>query len=235
MLHFTRSKFTRVVEMPLTSLVAHGITGGGQALMAVTENGIGKVKIHDGTAAPVVGFSVTKASPETNVTTSKSFFPTAAALTDVLPHTPVGTVTAFNKTTNSAVVVDTTAGSGQIGVVGTAVTFHSSMAGHEIVVIYNFSPTIAQLRMIQGDQEPGGNVSLALNSIGVAKQGTIYTSCFDPAAAWATFNQTTHTIASAANGKLTIVAIANANIPGNPQLVQAPLGDVPFVGFHFSV
>lgn len=235
MIHFPRSKFERVIEMPLAT--NHGVTGAGQALMAGIQQGVGVVKLHDGSAAPVVGFSVLKPSAlETSLGFAQTFVPTSDNLTAVLAYAPTGGnagVKAWDVTSDTAVTVGATAAAGQLGLVAQAVTFDASMVGHSISMIYSFAPTLAQLRMLQGDQEPGGVVSLAIGSCGVMKQGTLYTSAFDATEAWFNFNETTSWLSVDAGG-LVSVGTTTANKIPNGTLMQSPSGDFPFVGFSFA-
>lgn len=232
MIHYPRSKFERVIEIPLAA--NHGVTGAGQPLMAAIEQGIGKVKLHDGSAAPVVGFSVLKPSAlETSLGFAQTFVPTSDNLAATLAYLPSGTVKAWDVTSDTAVTVSTSAGAGQIGVNSKAVAFDASMVGHSITVIYSFAPSLNDLRMLQGDQEPGGVVSLAIGSVGVMKQGTLYTSAFDPTEAWFNFNETTNWLTVNTGGIVGVGTSAETKVP-SAMLLQSPSGDFPFVGFSFA-
>lgn len=231
MIHYTRSKFARLIDMPLAA--NHGVTGAGQPLMQVMENGVGKAALHDATAGKaVIGFSVFKPGPETTLSFAQTFNVDSTLPVQTLAYTPTGTPTAYDKTLNAVVTVGASAAAAQVGLVGTQLTLHSSMAGHDIVLIYSFSPTITQLRMLQGDQEPGGVVSLNLSIIGCMKQGTLYTSAFESNMLWYTYNVGTNYLNISSAGKVGL-GTTGAPVP-NGQVLNAPAGDIPFVGFSFS-
>jgi hypothetical protein len=234
MIHFPRSKFGRVIEMTLAQLSAHGVTGGGQPLMQVLENGEARAKLHDGTAnKPVIGFSVMKAGLETALSFAQTVTPDSTTTTYSLKYAPTGTPTAFNETTNTAIVVGASAAAGQVGLVGQVLTTHSSMVGQKIVIVYNFSPTVAQLALLQGHVDAGGPVQLSIGSISVMKSGILYTSQFESNELWFNFDDTTSALVVNASSKVGVGTGTEPKVPSG-QILHAPNGDVPFVGFSFA-
>lgn len=97
----------------------------------------------------------------------------------------------------------------------------SDLADGDYVIGYEFSPTMIQARVIQGDVQPGGTVPMNYDFTGVLAKGDIFTTGFEVSDDW---TAPSLKIRLGANGKLTTQGngtVINAYVIGTPN-AQAP-------------
>ena len=177
----------------------------------------GTVKLSAGVADEhFVGFSINQRGPLFALPTFDEV--TVATTGDVVKLTkaPLGAkVTVRNPITQALLVAGTDY---------TYVSADNTLTGldaGDYVVAYEFSPTMIEARVIQGDVQPGGTVPMNYDFTGVLAKGDLYTSSFEVADDWTVAGVK---IRLGANGKLTTQGtgtIIDAYVIGTPN-AQAP-------------
>ena len=226
--------------------VAAGVTTieEGVGLMAVREQGITKVKPSTGAANTdeFAGFAM-------NERTAPSLFPmvfqgkvvllSAGKWGFNLPKAPVGTPRVTYDATGAVIPVytadsDSVLEVDEYKITGTVFETTVDALGKLINVVYNFSPTFADLQVLGGDNSPTTFSTLAslIGITGVIESGLVYTSNFDPSIDWANWTPAIG-LKSVANGVITTLAGTGAIIKG--RVMAAPSVDMPFLAIDFSV
>jgi hypothetical protein len=154
----------------------------------------------------------------------------------VLSRAVVGTPRVTYVATGTALTVAGGApAAGEYRIVGgTTVEVNSADLAKTIQITYTYTPTVADLMLLGGDNSPTTFASLPgiISVVGVIEQGLVYTSNFDPTINWDAWTPTIG-LKVAANGIFTSAAGTGATVNG--RVVQAPNVDSPFLGIDFSV
>lgn len=227
MLIYKNSRFHSGAEYP----VAQGSTVDAEGQILIADYNLGDFGVKKSTGAAAEKFVGVSMAQQMTLTALPEYveFMVDATLAGVLPHTPIaGSVGARNETNGVGLVVATAPSATDVGVVGTAVAFHTSMQGKKITIAYRFVPTTLEAQAIQGHVPAGGAAALAFNRVGVAKAGEIYTTEYDTAADWAGNGIVT----CGANGVFTIGGTGQP-VP-RAYVVQVPTAANPVLGVSFS-
>ena len=229
-------RITGVREIPWASTVTQ--VREGQALVRSYDGG--KEVISPSAGVGVAGFVGIALSTETAVT----FWPrkedialaagvaSGASLSRV-PRDRANRLAIFDSS-GAAVTVSTDggAGSGEIDVSATgAITGHSSTTAGTYTFVYEYEPTAAEVRTLQGDTEPGNAVNAELMSNSVIIRGDVYTTDWDVEADWDDTNAA-FGVRLASDGRFT-VGTATAALAG-VSVIQYPTVDQEFLGLRLS-
>lgn len=171
--------------------------------------------------------------------TNPSFFPQLETLTGVagsitLSFTPIaGSIYAYDQTTAAALTVVTsgTPTSGQVKVVGTAVTLYSGTPTDTVFFQYRYVPTTVQAMALQGTILPGGDSGAVINKVGVLVAGDVYTSIYDTSVAWSSTAE--NVVKLAANGLFT-TAGSGATLSPGVKVISVPSATNPYLGLSIS-
>lgn len=217
---------------PLYSLAPTSIEEG-MALCAIMEGGLGKstvlasvsgtdkftgIAYNNYTSPTQLVFVETitvpaSPGPYTMVTTNTPI----AGNNDMLVKDAAGQVYAFNAAH----------GANQYNIVGSTLTFDSSAAGAVVTLTYNYAPTVQQAQALFGDGLAGHTTPAAITgTIGLIRQGTVYTTNFDPLVDWST-NPAMKVIA---NG---LIGTSGSGPTINGRVVEVPSADSPYLGIYF--
>lgn len=177
----------------------------------------GTVKASAGTEGEhFVGFSVNQRGPLFALPKFDDVTVSDANKVVKLSKAPLGAKIAVRNPITQALLVS-----------GTHYTFDSTantvsgLANGNYTIGYEFSPTMIEARVIQGDVQPGGTVPMNYDFTGVLAKGDIYTSGFEVSDDW---TAPSLKIRLGANGKLTTQGtgtIIDAYVIGTPN-AQAP-------------
>lgn len=195
MIYFPKTRVQTTVSRAL-DLNAGPHAGEGAALVASVA---GSVKDSTGTSGEIfVGIALGQRGPLSYMPCYGSVVVKESEDYKVtLPNAPLtSTLVIRNAATGAALVANT-----DYTLVGKEVTFDDAFADIEVSFGFQFSPTLAQAKQIQGDVNAGGLVSAQHGLTGVLSQGDVYTSNFDSTVDWTTPNAV---IRVGANGKFTL-------------------------------
>jgi len=213
MLNLTASKIARSEELPFSP--AAPVTAVGQALV---QNGTFVKPGTGGAGELFVGVALAQPLTLLNFPAVESLVANASGIV-TLANTPIaGTLRVYAPDLTANLTVGTPASNTtEYSISGATITEHVSRAGKTTIAYYQFVPTTAQARLIQGDIQPGGAASLTTGTVGVIRAGTVFTSEYDPTVDWTTANPA---IKVGANARFTIGG-AGAAVP-NAQVISAP-------------
>jgi len=227
MLIYKNSRFHSDAEFP----VAQGATVDAEGQILVADYNFGDFGVKKSTGAATEKFVGVSKAQQMTLTALPEYaeFVVDATLAATLLHTPIaGSAGARNETNGVALVVAAAASPTDVGVVGTAVTFHTSMQGKRVTISYRYVPTTIEAQAIQGHIPAGGAAALALNRVGVAKAAEIYTTEYDTTVDWASNG----VVKCGANGLFTIGGTGQ-DVP-HAYVVQVPTASNPVLGVSFS-
>lgn len=197
----------------------------GQAMVNVIVNGVGYATPSTGAAGEAfLGFSLLKTSavpvlPTTYIKVEELVIPISGIVTASL--TPLAsTAFAYDKATGASIAV--------ASVTGTAVGLGAINAGKTARIQYRYTLTAVQAQSLVGSAQPGGYSGVMVGSVGVGKEGTIYTSHFNSGVDFAAATA----IKIDANGRLTDQTGAGTTI--RAVVKSLPTVDRPFLGLEFS-
>lgn len=181
----------------------------------------GTVKVSAGLAGEhFVGMSVNQRGPLFALPRYEEIKITGgAAQVHELERTPLGGVlTVRNPITQAKLVAGTdyTFNAGANNITG--------LDNGSYVLGYEFSPTMIEARVTQGDVQPGGTVPMNYDFTGVLAKGDIYTSCFEVGDDWSVAGVQ---IRLGANGKFTTQGtgtVIDAYVIGTPNMQSPFLG-----------
>lgn len=215
MLYMPKTRFAQSFTRALTA----GTVLMDEGLALVAGPG-GTVKLASGVANEhFVGFSVNQRGPLFALPTFDEVTVSAAAPTVKLTKTPLGArVTVRNPITQALLESGTDYNFDQ------ATNEVTDLDAGDYVIAYEFSPTMIEARVIQGDVQPGGTVPMNYDFTGVLAKGDIYTSSFEVADDWTVAGVK---IRLGANGKLTTQGtgtVINAYVIGTPNAQSPFLG-----------
>lgn len=215
MIYFPSTRVNISREMPVA--VGSTIAAEGIALMADNTGGVFGAKPTAGASTDVfLGIAISQQIALGNQNKVETFTQGVSNIV-TLARTPVASTLGVYDNTAGAVIP---AGGGGWTLSGKTVTLQAGTQGHEVICYYKFAPTAAEIRFIQGDVWPGGPAGAALNQIGVAVNGIVYTDQFDTSVNW---NANGIAVTTGANGLLTIggsgkalaqVAVIAPPVPG---------------------
>lgn len=228
MLYFPNTRIFDSVERPIAP--SQTIDAEGAALVVSMSGGAFGVQLSAGTSgekfAGVSLASVINPSSYANV----EDITVGAGATYTLALTNLSnTLFVYDLTTSTVIAAGnpgTTAN--QYSIAGTTITFHSGQVGHSVRIAYRYTPTVQQIRTIQGDEPAGRAAMFTLGSVGVITRGDVMTSQFDTAVNW---NAANPAVVLGANGLFTIGGTGVA-VPG--YVTSVPTPDSPYLGLHFS-
>lgn len=151
---------------------------------------------------------------------SEVFTPKTGANTYKLPFPLLGgTLNVFNSASGAKLAVTTDY---TYDATANEITFVTLDA--PVFVRFEFSPTLAQQRILQGDVQPGGTIPQNWNFTGVISKGDVFTSAFEVGDDW---TNSQAVIRVGANGKFTTQgngAIVDAYV------ISVPSHETPFLG-----
>jgi hypothetical protein len=224
MIYFPSTRVNISRELPVA--VGASIAAEGIALMADNAGGVFGAKATAGAGTDVfLGIAVSQQIALGNQVKVESFTQ-GAGNTITLARTPVAsTLSVFDVTAGGVVPV----GAGGWSLSGKTVTLQAGTNGHELIAYYKFAPTAAEVRFIQGDVWPGGPAGAALNQIGVATNGIVYTDQFDTTVNW---NANGIAVKTGANGQFTIGG-SGATLAG-VQVIAPPTPGFGFLGLQLG-
>ena len=182
----------------------------------------GTVKLSAGVADEhFVGFSLNQRGPLFALPTYDEVTVSTVGEVVKLTKAPLGAKVVIRNPLTNALV---TAG-GQGGYTFDAAT--NTVTGLDLgdyIIGYEFSPTMIEARVIQGDVQPGGTVPMNYDFTGVLAKGDLFTTSFEISDDWAAAGVK---IRLGANGKLTTQgsgSIINAYVIGTPNAQSPFLG-----------
>lgn len=155
----------------------------GVALSYVMEQGQAKVRASKGTAGEVfAGFSLSRNSESRRLTEILSVkVPPTAPYTVELTHTPITGQIAIRGLTLAA---GATPAAGEFKLSGKTLTFNAAQANAVFEVSLAFVPSIYEAVAALGNDPVGGLASSSVGTIGVIKEGDVFTDQFDVTADW---------------------------------------------------
>lgn len=229
MLYFPNTRIIDSVERAIVP--SQVVDAEGAALVAVMSAGIFGVQLGSATATDkFAGVSLSSVINPTRYAYVEEFVVGAGATFTLALAPLANTLHVFNVTTSTVQVAGTPATTAnQYSITGQVITFHAGQVGASLRVAYKYTPTIQQIRSIQGDEPAGRAASFTLGSIGVITRGDIMTSEFDSAVNW---NAANPTVVLGAGGQFTIGGTGVA-VP-NSFVTSIPSPDFPFLGLRFS-
>lgn len=119
-------------------------------------------------------------------------------------------------------------GNNQYSLANDVITFHAEdHQGKVFVVAYRYSPTVLQLREIQGDQAPGQTAMATLSVVGAIQEGVVETSEFDTTVQW----DGSVDVKLGANGRFTQGG-SGVTVPAI--ITKVPSAGSPFLGLMFK-
>lgn len=154
--------------------------------------------------------------------------------TITLMSTPIAGSLLVQTVATDGTVTTLTAGTPDSGaattysIAGNIITFWApTLDGKSLRVTYRYSPTVLQLRELQGDQAPGSTAAATLNVVGALEAGDFETSEFDTTVAWAGATA----VKLGANGRFTQGG-SGTTLPCI--ITKVPSAGSPFLGLKFK-
>jgi len=217
---------------------ATGLQGGTQAVQPTIYSGPNASSVAN---EHFVGVSLSQQLNPTTLPAVDTFIaPGTATITLSHPALSLASIRVYDKTTAAALVGSGTApaAAGDFQWVSTSpqtITLDATNITDNLVVIYEYSPTLLEVWATQGMVPAGQSVSSSLGSIGVITNGVIYTTCFDTSVDW-TGSPAVYT---GANGVFTTsAATTKSTNPVSAFCVSDPLDTVinghPFLGLSIN-
>lgn len=204
------------------------ISGEGQALAQVFEDGIEKVRPSTADEFQVfIGFSYGENyTPSTMSIVEELTVPAETAYTIELKQTPLsGQIRVYDVTASAAVTAGTPATeAAQYSISGKTITVNSAKASHVIKVVYRYAPTVMDLMEAS---LPISTFTAAdtVGMVGAIQKGEVYTDLFDASSDW---DSATTTVRLGAGGVVTTggsgLAIPNCTVCHRPTVEMPYLG-----------
>lgn len=214
MLYLPKSRIFKTVNRPITAGTILSDEG-----MALVAGAGGTVRASAGTVGEkFVGVSVFQRGPLITMPQFIEFTPATGAMTITLTNQALGGTLSIRNATTNAALVETTDYTYDQGT--NTVTFLAPAQDVPTVIGYEYSPTMMQAKVIQGDVQPGGTVPANYGHTGVLSLGDVFTSHFVVADDWTNPNAA---IRLGANGKFTT--------QGTGTIVNAIVINVPNAAF----
>ena len=219
MLDIANTRFFQWTEKALASSAVANIVEG-SPLIAVIEDGIGKVSLGTGNndekfeGVAFAGYVRPSTFPKL-----ETFTIDAEALVHTLAAKPNGTPMVYIAGVKATVATsgDAAAGTVVYSSAAATITFAAADAAKEAKILYNTDITLAEARALAGDGYPGGFVLSELGgTIGVIHQGQVATDQYDIASDWTVGGA----IKVNADGKFAIGG-TGADVP-NARILMAP-------------
>lgn len=166
-------------------LVATGYTiwTEGVPLSYIMEGGMAKVRPCQGTTGEIfAGVSLSRNSQNRRLTEILTVaVPMTAPYQVSIPHEPIpGEIAVYGMD----IITSGTPADGQVLQVGKTLTFNAAQAGKVVTVGVAFVPSILESVAASGNDPVGGLPSTSVGTIGVIKEGDVYTDQFDVTADW---------------------------------------------------
>jgi hypothetical protein len=224
MLYFPQGKAYISQEFPVAT--GASVAAEGLALVASTTGGVFGVAPSAGSSGEkFVGVSVSMQMTITSLARAEEYVVPAGNVV-TLDRTPTGGTVSVYDLTSAAVVP--ASGGGAWSLSGKTLTLTATELGHSILVRYKYAPTAAESQLIQGDIYPGGAAGFVTGSVGVIKNGTVFTSEFDTTINW---NAANPTVTTGASGQFTVGG-SGAVVPC--VVVNVPSADSPYLGLNLN-
>ncbi|QJT71111.1 hypothetical protein GR11A_00074 [Vibrio phage vB_VcorM_GR11A] len=236
MLNFDALRFRTSDNLKVTP--GSVIEAEGQALVADYSTGEFTVKPATGVANErYVGVAVTETQNQAVLPNIEEFaISNSASATDTVTlqvGTPLAGSLRVEKVEANGTVTNLTAGTPggsaatTYSVSGNVITFWApTLDGATLKVTYRYSPTVLQLRELQGDQAPGQTAAATINVTGALQEGDFETSEFDTTIAWSG----TTNVTLGANGRFTQ---GGSGTVVNAIITKIPSAGSPFLGLKF--
>lgn len=224
MLYFPQGRAYISQEFPVAA--GASVNAEGLALVASTTNGVFGVAPSAGTSGEkFMGVSVSMQMTITSLARVEEYV-VPSGLVVTLDRTPSSGTLSVYDLTSAAVVPASSTGAWSLS--GATLTLTATELGHTILCRYKYAPTAAESQLIQGDIYPGGAAGYVTGSVGVIKNGTVFTSEFDSTVNW---NAANPTVTSGAAGQFTVGG-NGATVPC--VVVNVPNVDSPYLGLNLN-
>lgn len=195
----------------------------GIAAVYVNQNGVSVIAPATGVAGEVfAGIVQSRNTPPAFGSDSRQVVPVDGKI--VLPRTPIATEIGVFADGEQLDVVADAPDEGEIQLVGSVLTTHSTNATSVVTVNYHYELTSTEARTLVGDAPVGGLSSTHQKRIGVITRGQVATNYFDATADWTGAIQ----LKLAAGGYFTPAADDSEAIPG-VVLVRGPSADAAVI------
>ena len=228
MLYFPKTRIADSVERAIAT--GQTVDVEGCALVAVLSGGVfGVQKGSDTSTDKFAGVSLASTINSTAYAYVEDVTVGAGATYTLTLTQQANTLLVWDITANAALTqVGTTPNAGEVKVAATLLTFHAGAIGHALRITYKYTPTVQQVRAIQGDEPAGRAASFSMGTVGVITRGDVMTTEFNTAVNW---NVANPVIALGASGQFTIGG-TGAVVTG--YVTSVPTPDSPYLGLHFS-
>jgi hypothetical protein len=207
----------------------------GMALTGIFENGLFAATITPTPTiaqTPFLGFCFSwYETPTSQILTETYTVPATSPYTVPLGSTPLNPTTGILVKTASGTKVNYNAagGSGNYTVSGNTLTFDAAQAGQVFTATYGGNITVAQAIQLVGDGYIGTTrPSDVTGTIGLIRQGVIYTSNFNPGV---DYSDPSIVLRVGPNGIVDPSYTAGPVIPG--YVKELPSAEVPYLGLYF--
>ena len=222
MLDIANTRFFQWTEKPIANDETIKNMVEGSPLVAVMENGVGKVSLGTGSDGELFeGFAFAGYVRPNAFPKIEKFEIDAENLAVVLAKKPVGEeVMVYIAGAKASVATSGSAAAGApvFDAEANTITFAANDAGKEAKIVYRYDVTIAEARALAGDGYPGGFILSELGgTIGVIHQGQVATDQYDIASDWTAANPD---IRVNADGQVAVGG-TGAKIP-NARVLMAP-------------
>ena len=240
MLRTIESQLTRVVTRPLASGVTTGVEEGACLEGDYDNDGRLVVKPSTGSTGLFVGFAIGEiAAPKTLVAveTFSLVHHATEKRTFTLEHSYANSgraysaTQAFTEDANTDTAYDWSAS-------GTTLTVkpHTSGADLAFTFIYRYTPTVIDIRRVQGDVHPGQHVTLDRGEVGVIEAGSILFDMFDTTKDWSAVSDALF-LTMGTGGRVTTGTDVSARIRG--VITRRPFhsdnAETALMGLSFSI
>lgn len=228
MLDIANTRFFQWTEKPIAGDATVSNIVEGSPLVAVVEDGIGKVSLGTGTDTEVfegvafAGYVRPSSAPK-----METFEVKASALVVSLEKKPEGDVMVYLDGIKATVAKTGNAAAGTVvfSAADNTLTFAVADAGKEAKVLYVAPLSLAEARALTGDGYAGGFILSELGgTIGVIHQGQVSTSEYDVTSDW---TKASNSIKVNADGKFAIDG-TGASV-SNARILMAPGVDSAFL------
>lgn len=236
----SRSSITISSEYPVLSTVTANIEeGAALILVPQTGNPQNAVKLSDGSSSAEIFVGLAWQAytlPTVMTQVDTVVVPSASPYTATLSYTPnsASTLTSASGSVTGALTYTSPPNStGQYAISGTTITFNSAQAGETVTVYYQYNLTVAQAQSLVGNGFAGSVSAMQfLQSIGVVRNGLIYTNFYNPAYDFTAANLVLKALANGLIGT-TVGSPTGATMTG-AWVYAYPNGDYPYLGVQLT-
>ena len=222
---------TRIFDSVERAIVPNAVIDAeGAALIAIMSGGVFGVQLGDVTSGrQFAGVSLASVINPSSYAYIENITVAAGATYTLSLTNLANTLYVYDVTTSTAITLGTPGSTpNTYSISGTTITFAAGQVGHTAYIAYRYTPTVQQIRAIQGDEPAGRAAMFTLGSVGVVTRGDVMTSQFDTSVNW---NAANPVVTLGAGGLFTIGGTGTV-VPG--YVTSTPTPDSPYLGLHFS-